>query len=1286
MKAKNTRFTLLLLLISVSAFAQQVPYKLNWATQPKTFSTVDGKTISVPAFENCSFYESMGNLPVFYHKIDLGAYSEVTAEITGATYSTVNGVDLSGNTNISESIKINTLTSVSKKKASGKIWFVPLRKNPSTGKVEKLETFSLTIKTTPKAQAGAGSRSYVANSVLASGNWYKVAVSTEGIYKIDYDFVKTKLGVDPAGFNLSSLAVYGNGGGMVPDRNSIARPDDLQENATLVVDNNGNNKLDQGDYLLFYAQQPDGWKYDNTNTFLKHEKNLYSDKTYYFVTTDKGTGKRVNMATGGSSPSRTITEFDERIFHESDEVNLQQSGKTWVGDKMTSFSNTKSFSFSFPGIVTSSPVRFVSAIAANTNYGSSTVVNINGQNIITHTEPGINPALTYPPAALAYTTSTLYNAGSEQLNVGYTFNISVDPSGSAATYIDYFEIHLKRNLALYGNFTTFRSLASVGAGEVSEFRVNNVSGSSKVWDVTDGANAKEVPGNLNGSQFTFITATPYLKEFVVFNTGAGFSSPENIGKVANQDLHAIGQPDMTIITPIEFRSAADALADFHRSYDNLSVEVVNLPLIYNEFGSGKPDISAIRDFMKMMYDRAGTDTSLMPRYLVLFGDGSYDPKGRVENSGNFVPTYQSYETWSETSSYTSDDFFGLLDVNEGGEIADNSQDMDVAIGRLPVSSLTEANDVVQKIIRYKTGTVAANCATLANNNSWRNNITFIADDEDYNTHINSSEDLAEHTRSLFPVFNYEKIYLDAYKQQNTPAGDRYPDVNKAILDRINSGTLMVNWVGHGGETNWAHERIFNMAEIIKLENGEKLPLFVTATCEFSRFDLPSRTAGEWLVVNGKGGAIASITTVRLVYSNANEALNDKVFTYIFAPVEGRDPRLGEILTETKNTVITDPNNTRKFTLLGDPALTLNYPKYNVITTEVNGQPISQPHDTLKALSKITIKGELRDDNGNKLTNFNGVVYPAVYDKLDTVLTLKNDATSQLRNFMLYRNILFKGKASVVNGDFSFTFIVPKDIDYQFGAGRISYYADAGNNIDGNGYTNDIIIGGSADSFKVDNSGPVVNLYMNDEKFVFGGTTDQSPMLLAKMEDESGINTAGNGIGHDITAILDDNTQNRIVLNEYYEAALDNYMAGEVRYPFSALAEGKHTLKMKAWDIQNNSSEELTEFVVANNARLALTHVFNYPNPFTTHTQFMFEHNRPCDDLNVTVQIYTVSGKVVKTLYEQINCGGYRVDDLVWDGLDEYGDPIGKGVYVYKVNVRDSSGNSAHKFEKLVLLR
>jgi hypothetical protein len=1275
---------ILALCINIVTNAQDYKRTILWDSKSKNFSTIDGKTITQPTFTNASHLEQYNLLPVYTELLPLNSSAEVTAQLLNTLYSPVN-IDNSITDFIKEKAQVSASVSYQRKKPSAYIEILPFRKNAG-GQVEKLESFTLRLTVTPKPAHKAGN-SYASNSVLANGTWYKIAVTADGMYKIDYNFVKNTLNINPSSIDLNKLAIFGNGGGMLPDRNDVPYPDDLLENPTLLVDNNSNNQFDQDDYLLFYGQMPDKWLYNSASQSFSHEKNLFSDKNFYFLTTDAGTGKRVTTASSAGTPNQIITEFDDHIFRDQDEENTLKSGRIWLGDKMTSYNNTKSFSYNFPNIVTSSPVKLISYIAAKTSYGSNTVVSINGQNLITHFDTGINPNNAYPAGAIPYTATANYNATSPQINVSYKFNVSVDPSGTAATYINYFELHLKRSLSMVGDAMAFRSIASVGSGNFSEFRLQNANSNIRVWDVTNVGDIQQMNTTLSGSQLSFATATDVMKEFIAFNPYAAFSTPEFIGKISNQNLHSIGEPDMIIVSYDGFISPSEELANFHRTNDGISVSVVKLSEIYNEFGGGKSDISAIRNFMRMLYDRAGGDTALMPRYLLLMGDGSFDPKDRIAGNKNFVPTYQSYESYIQTQSYTSDDFFGLLDANEGGDISNSAQKIDISIGRIPVETEQEAWEVVNKIKNYKYPTAnGLSCVEITSNNSWRNMVTFIADDEDSNTHLNGTENICEATRAAYPVYNYDKIYLDAYKQLSTPAGDRYPDVNTAILNRLNSGSLIINWIGHGGETNWAHERIFNMADIVQLQNKEKLPLFITATCEFSRYDLPDRTAGEWLITNGKGGAIASITTVRLVYSNANEALNSKVFQYMFEPYEGREPTLGELTMETKNNVVTDIYNTRKFVLLGDPALQLNYPHYNVTTTSINNKPIALPHDTLKALSLVTIKGEVRDDNNNKMTSFNGVVYPVVYDKISTIQTLKNDPTSILTSFKLYKNILFKGKASVTNGDFTFSFIVPKDIDYQYGKGRISYYADNGSYIDAHGYTQDIVIGGSADTFNTDATGPQMHIYMNDEKFVFGGTTNEAPILLVKLEDPSGINTVGNGIGHDLTAELDNNTQNKVILNDYYESALDTFSKGTIKYPYSKLAEGRHTLKVKAWDIHNNSSEDYTEFVVAGSAKLALTHVFNYPNPFTTHTKFMFEHNKPCEDLSVLIQIYTVSGKVVKNIQSEIHCNGYRVDDIEWDGRDEYGDEIGKGVYVYKVLVRDSNGASAHKFEKLVVLR
>ncbi|MDB5281578.1 MAG: hypothetical protein JWO06_653, partial [Bacteroidota bacterium] len=1087
--------------------------KIEWNPKAKSFSVLDGKTVTQPTFTNARHLEKFDLLPAYTETFPVTATGIITAQILNPVYVASENLDNASLKYINATIQPEAEISYFRKQPKAFVSFVPFRKN-AAGAIEKLESFTLRITITPKPQTRAAN-SYAGTSVLNSGSWYKLSVNSDGMYKIDYAFVKNKLGIDPGSFNLNTLGIFGNGGGMLPDVNGIARPDDLVENATMVVDNNGNNKMDDGDYLLFYGQMPDAWKLNATTKTFYHEKNLYADNTYYFLTPNAGTGKKVQTLGSPGSPNKTISDFDDHAYHDNDQYNLLASGRTWVGDKMTSYATTQSLSFNFPNIITSVPVRVSSSVAVNAQYSSTTTVSINGvNNVITHHDSGL-PGGSYPPAADTYTDTAHFNAGSSQLDVTYSFNITSDPAGSAASYIDWIELLAKRSLTMSGDAMTFRNISSAGAGNISQFNMSNANSGTLVWNVTNLNAIVQMQTTLSGSQLSFTDNTDQLNEYIAFNPGAGFGNPNFVKQVPNQNLHGMGQPQMVIVAFDDFISASNDLAAFHQSNDNISTSVVPLSQIYNEFGSGKADISAIRDFAKMLYDRAGTDTTKMLRYLLLMGDGSYDPKGRVTNSNNFVPCYESYESYGQITSYVSDDFFGLLDAGEGGRIETGNQLMDIGVGRLTVANETEAADMVTKIKNYKK-TVAActTCVQVATNNSWRNVVTYVADYlfNGGTVFEDGSDALEETVRNSYPVYNYDKIYVDAYKQITTPAGDRFPDVNAAILNRINTGALIVNWVGHGGESNWSNARIFNNADIIQLTN-QYLPFFITATCDFSRYDLPDRTAGESLIVNGKGGGIGSMTTVRLVYEDANAALNGAVFQYMFAQYHGRYPTMGEIAMLTKNNANTDYTNTRKFTLLGDPALTLDYPRYNIATTTVNNKSVSLPHDTLKALTQVTIKGEVRDDNNNKLTSFNGTIYPLVYDKITPFQTLGNDAPYTIRTFTQYKSLLFKGKASVTNGDFSFTFIVPKDINYQFGAGRISYYADNGNNLDAHGYSNDIVIGGSSDTARSRTDGPKLNVYMNDTKFVFGGTTNASPMLLVELQDPGGINTTGNGLGH-----------------------------------------------------------------------------------------------------------------------------------------------------------------------------
>jgi hypothetical protein len=547
-----------------------------------------------------------------------------------------------------------------------------------------------------------------------------------------------------------------------------------------------------------------------------------------------------------------------------------------------------------------------------------------------------------------------------------------------------------------------------------------------------------------------------------------------------------------------------------------------------------------------------------------------------------------------------------------------------------------------------------------------------------------------------PILNVDKVYFDAFQQVPTSGGARYPKVQETINREMYRGLLALSYMGHGGGRGWAQERVLTNSDIARWENEHKLPLFVTATCSFAGYDGAGYTsAGEQVFLKADGGAIALFTTVRAVYTNSNFALNKAAMDQLFVLSDNLRPTMGEILRLSKNTnaSATFTENSRKFTMLGDPSQYLAIPILNVATTAINGQAVSAVPDTIRALQTVTVSGAVTDNNGNVVSDFNGIVYPTIYDKEVTLYTLGQDfPKSTVRAFDLQRNIIFKGRASVTNGLFTFTFVVPKDINYEYAKGKISYYAENQSQTDARGYFDNIIIGGTDPNGIQDDQGPLVEVFMNTEEFISGGVTDPNPTLLVKLSDDHGINVVGNSIGHDLSGVIDQNTQNTYILNDFYEAALNDYTKGTIRYPLYDIEEGLHQVTVKAWDVANNSAEGFTEFLVTNGEKAALDHVLNYPNPFTTSTCFQFEHNMANQMLDVQGQIFTVSGKLAKTITAQVDATGYRVtDEIKWDGKDDYGDQLAKGVYLYKVKVNslsDPSGQSSGEsdFEKLVILK
>jgi hypothetical protein len=699
-------------------------------------------------------------------------------------------------------------------------------------------------------------------------------------------------------------------------------------------------------------------------------------------------------------------------------------------------------------------------------------------------------------------------------------------------------------------------------------------------------------------------------------------------------------------------------------------------------------------FAKMFHDRALINPGTELKYLLLFGDGTFDPKNRVPNNNNMVLTYQADNSENYLSCYVSDDFFGMLDDNEA--LASNDL-LDIGIGRILASDQTQAKQQVDKIEHYmKNGSSFftsnnASCCLEYNSNStfgdWKLKYVQIADDEENNYFIqNDTEPQYNEVKTNHFEMNCDKLYLDAYPQQTTAGGQRYPDVYNAITDRIQRGAILVNYVGHGGEVGLAEERVVSIPQINSWTNINALNLFVSATCEFTKYDDPKRvSAGEWVSLNPTGGAIALMTTTRAVYFGVNTSVGNALFDNVFDRNADNSPlTFGEIMMRTKNDAL-DSDNKRSFTLIGDPALKIALPSLKVITDSINGKNPTVEIDTLNALSKVRIKGHIEDVNGNIQNGFNGILVPSIFDKVKKMKTLGQDPNSPEIEFELQRNIVYKGKSSIVNGYFDFSFVVPKDIALSIGKGKISYYAyDA--NVDAYGYDTNFRIGGINPNGINDDEGPQLEVFLNDEKFIDGSITDETPVLLVKAFDENGINTVGNGIGHDITAVIDGKSSEPIVLNEYYSSELNSYQSGEIRYQMSELEPGRHTVLVKVWDVNNNSSSVETSFIVNERQTPVLSNVYNYPNPFTTSTEFMFEHNQSCSTLDVQVQIFTISGKLIKTINENVNTVGFRNQGIKWDGRDDFGDQLGKGVYIYHLKVKNPDGELAEKTEKLVLLK
>lgn len=1107
-------------------------------------------------------------------------------------------------------------------------------------------------------------------SVLATGNWYKIAVQQTGIHRVTYDDL-AEMGMAPSTIVPSHIRVYGNGGGMLPEANDQARIDDLMENSILVYDGD-DGSFDPGDYFIFYGESPDIWLFHESNNTFTHQKNIYSDFTYYFITTDLGEGKRVQpVASLDTTPDYISSRFTDYAFHDVDKLNLIRSGKIWVGEEFNESKTAYEFQFDFPNVVTTISAQINTyAVARSPNVSTMYVYN-DGELVDQFTLDYTNLQSTnvYAKAKLR---GSLTSIGQEKPTIRLEYSL---PTPASQAWLNYIEVIAQRFLKWVGPQFSFRDPNSVHSDRNSLFGISGTSGNMVVWDVTDPGAIGSIQGNWNPTSglYDFTVPTPVLKEFVAFD-GSGFYPVTLVGPVANQNLHGLNPASLIIVTHPMFREQADKLAAFHRSETGISVIVAATNQIYEEFASGQPDLTAIRDFIRMLYLRpADNDT---PRYILLFGDGSYDYKDRIPNNTNFVPTFESDESFKPITTFVTDDYFGIMGEASG---QGSSGSLDLGMGRFPVSNLEQAEAIVDKIIHYaeKNDTIQS---------TWRNVMTFVADDEDSNLHLHQAEELCDIVASKYPVFNVNKIYLDAYQLQSTPSGPRYPSVNVAINDAVANGCIILNYTGHGGEDAWSEEKILTIPDIDSWTNADKLPVFITATCEFSRYDNPERfSAGEMVIVKPKAGAIAIYTTTRLALASSNFKLDTSFFRNLMNRDEdGNYMTMGDLLRISKNN---NNNNTniRNFVLLGDPAQSIAFPEYQVVTTEINSKPVNVNPDTLLGLSVVSVAGEIRDQDGNKASGFNGTLNAKVFDKPVTYRTLANQNKSYKEYFLIQNELLSDGPASIQNGEFSFSFIVPQEISPNFGFGKISYYA-CSETSDGNGFDDNVVIGGHDPSVNPENQGPDISLYLDSKNFVSGQQVSKNPLLMVDLYDEDGINHVGLGLGHEILAAIDGNWSHGMVLNPYYTPGMNDFQQGTVLYPYADLSIGKHTLTVRAWDMFDNSSERSIDFYVFEIPSIQVTEVYTYPNPLIDGTTFTFRPDTGSGRMGVAIEIYSMTGQPVRVLDVPVFDNTGQPIQVYWDGSGQNGVKLSSGIYPYSVKFKGTNGSFATTSGKVIILR
>ena len=1002
---------------------------------------------------------------------------------------------------------------------------------------------------------------YAEHSKLASGKWVKIRVADEGVYQISSATLKSM------GFsNPDKVCLYGYNLPMLPETNLEELDDDLTE-LPLFRKSDGT--------LLFYSCGTIQWTRKNASSAFTHNNNPYSNYIYYFLTETNGTPAAFEQTGTETTMEATQTSYLAHALYEQDAFSFINAGRMFFDSYDFANGATKTYKLNFAAAASGDVILDVQ-FAASSSSSLNVSVGSNTLGTLSISEPASHSTMT-----LASRSFTLYDQTASSLDVTLKHVRTTSMKG----HLDYIRATYETPLSLTGkNYLVF----TAAQDNMAAFQLQGVDNATRVWNITNNVPTEQV-GTRSGTTFKAVTYDIHNK-YVAVNTNATFPSPQVVGTVSNQDLHALDGINLLIIVPANGKLTAQAqrLADAHTSIDGINCAVVRADQVYNEFSSGTPDATAYRRLMKMLYDKQYTASPLTGTEkgslnLLLFGNCMWD--NRFVTSGlssksqdDYLLAYESMNSWSHTDSYVAEEYFTLLADGKG--VSPLKEKPDCGVGRLPLSTETEAKNVVDKIITYMQN---------LNAGAWKNTICLMADDDKTIIHMEDAENVLSNTESLFPDYHYKRIYWDAYERTQSATGNSYPDVYAEINKVMEEGALIMDYTGHGAAYTLSHEQVLTTPDFQKW-TSPRIPVWITAACDVTPFDMNTENLGCEAILNKQGAAVAFIGTARTVYSSPNRIINRNFMSHVLATKNnGEHFTIGEALAQAKADIVgsksyyskIDTINKAHFVLLGDPALKLITPTYKVKIDKFNGQSVDAENPpTISAGETITVEGHIVDAQGEPATNFDGTVSPTVYDSEEHIVGNNNMGIEEVFEYDDRTRVLYAGTDSVKAGTFKFTFPVPLDINYSDESGLIVLYAiNTEKTLEANGKFEDFLVGGTATEEITDTEGPSIATFSDGQNVANISYTSETPTLRIELSDESGINTTGNGLGHDIVAIIDGNEATTYTLNNYYTQSVGDYRSGTVVYTLPTLSAGKHSLVVRAFDTLNNLGEESYSFEV-----------------------------------------------------------------------------------------------------------